>query len=127
MSIAGWSYRQVGESMCVGPMKIWRRKRKDPEGILEEVRDRLGEGDGKGNKSGPKRRAEVSKDLRAYRGIFEVRKSERGVKDREMVREWMDLVEREIDRGVQKTDIARESGMTRDQFNYRMKVEKNEV
>ena len=123
MGIAGWSYRQIGQMSGCPPMKVWRRHRKNPQKVLEETMKNLGVGDGKGEKSGPKKRAEVSKDLRAYQGIFDTRRDMRNEKEQRLVKEWVELVTREVERGVQKTDIARESGMSRDQFNYRMKNE----
>ena len=55
-------------------------------------------------------------------GVYALKnKKYRSVTDEQMSDEWIECARRDIERGVALVDIARMSGMTRDQANYRLR------
>lgn len=110
----GYSWRELANMVGMDKMTLWRQCSPVEGDAGAAVYERL---------NGEESRVWLTPDERLKDlGVYALKnKKYRSVTDEQMSDEWIECARRDIERGVALVDIARMSGMTRDQANYRLR------
>jgi hypothetical protein len=110
----GYSWRELGGLLGLDKMTLWRKCSDvlgdEQAAAFEKISGIVG-----------RVWLEPSEELKELGESALIDKRYRTVTQQLKADEWTDLARKEIERGVALVDIAKASGMTRDQANYRLR------